>query len=505
MVILEEHEITNELPLRDGYVFVGWSRTQSSDNEGTPEYMILPPEASNTEGNRQARVIKTVQSDITLYAIWREIVEIEVQDHELRPVDRITTRIGAIENVSPINLQSSPHRTHFYGWNVIDASGNVTPTFISRYIFPEMPRRLLDVDIYVTSPLTLIPIFLEIEDTITFDSNGLVWVHAGIPVVIERDYIVMNPEAMYRTGIPFIGWRTPEAEIIEQLSDTHFVSVEELLDGENQIILTGVWGEFIPRLTFPSVAVGCAQTDESNPTNIFTDTTGFQWCAVREQTIDGNTYVMLVSRYTLQMRGVNGVDSNQVHHNNTHMRWPATTHVALPTLAGTQQDLGPAGRTRVHTWWNGQHAGTANHVSAELRTQAVHANIPRSDNANNNTMAPGHANTRPNNANHLSTPIPNTMGASTPVFFLNEAEVHQLISNQPAGRVGNRIDTDTLEDSGTATRYWLRSIGGGEIMVVQVDANGNWGARSAGFATIFGVDNNSFRPAIWVYAGNLEN
>lgn len=238
--------------------------------------------------------------------------------------------------------------------------------------------------------------------------------------------------------------------------------------------------------------------------NIFVDETGFQWCVVNNYFDDyENEYLMLVSRFTLQMSGVNGVNNNQVQNTLTHVRWPATTQAALPPLGlgVIRQDLGPAGRTRVHTWWNGQHEPTANHVSAELRARAVHANIPRSDYTADVPWASGHANTRPNNANHLSTPIPNTMGANTPVFFLNEAEVHQLISNQTTGRVGNRINDNTLGNSGAATDYWLRSSGNAAHSTARVTISGSWGATLANAASV----NLAFRPAIWIYTGNLEN
>ena len=261
-----------------------------------------------------------------------------------------------------------------------------------------------------------------------------------------------------------------------------FVAIDS---GGNRGFRPALWiNVFEPELTLPPAAVGCAQT--GTPANLFTDTTGFQWCAVREQTIGGDTYVMLVSRYTLQMENVGGATSNQVHNESTHVRWPATTEAELPPLTGNHQGLGPAGRARVHTWWNGQHAGTANHVSPALRSQAVHARIPRNDD-------PSQWNHHINRENDLSIPIPGSMGANTPVFFLSEAEANILLGSTPLARIGNRIN-DTLGNSGTGTLYWLRSSGNTANHTANVNSTGNWSVSSAGFTDAF----HAFRPAIWV-------
>ena len=96
-------------------------------------------------------------------------------------------------------------------------------------------------------------------------------------------------------------------------------------------------------LIFPNAAIGCNQTDPAgtgNARNVFVDNSGFQWCVVNSYIYENEyeeeyEYLMLVSRYTLQMANVGGATSNQVHNEDIHVRWPATTEAALPPLTGT--------------------------------------------------------------------------------------------------------------------------------------------------------------------------
>ena len=208
--------------------------------------------------------------------------------------------------------------------------------------------------------------------------------------------------------------------------------------------------------------------------SIWADSTGFQWCVVATE----GDYSMLVARHTLQMtdsRWNNGVTNNRVHSSNNHIAWPATT-------AGTG---GPEGRTRVNLWWNHN-----TQVSPELRAQAVHANIP----ANNNDFTLFGGSGANQNA-RLSTPTGELAGTGNPVFFLSDTEVYQRLGQtNNASRITHRVNHTTFASTGSATFYWLRSVGNDVIRVARVNVDGNWRSHTAAGTPTYAA----IRPAIWV-------
>ena len=238
-----------------------------------------------------------------------------------------------------------------------------------------------------------------------------------------------------------------------------------------------------PSEPLPEIGDRCEQT--GMPANIFIDSTGFQWCVVA---IQGN-YALLVARYSLQMSGIDGVDNNQMHNTNQFVEWPETTDAPLPPLDGSHHGLGPAGRTRIHTWFDGPM------VSNELRANAVHANIPL-HNPDTDWMIPV------NDPRFLSTPISGTLGAETPVFFLTQSEILIYMQQPPAAlqrrnyRVADYQTNGVFASSGTTASYWLRSAGNFQSQVAAITSGGG---NTSLLANNTG-NLNSFRPAIWIRA-----
>ena len=520
----EDHEITSELPERDGFVFIGWSRTEAGDNEGAPEYMILPPEASNTEGNRHASVVENVQSDITLYAIWREIVDIRVNNAGWNPVNTFTSRIGAIETLSANLIVGNPAQAsthHFLMW-LAQWESNADTALISEQINPTYPRRSLETQLLVSAnDLLITPIFATIDYEITFDSNGLGWTHT-IPVFptleSRNEYIIMNPTDMYRPGIPFIGWRTPEGEIIEQQQDTHLVSVEALLAGENQVTLTAVWyGEDdagLVELTFPEsvvpeevAACSASSNDSYNGTNspaFWQDpVTGMHWCVAATQ----GDHVMLVSRFALRFNspgapegagtaannippftnGNIGQVGTQFHSTVAFQVWGAPTPTenledAITNATTSNTQYGTAIRGRVNNWFR-----DTQFVSLALRNRTVHTNIPL-----HSIYHPewdiNHE--RWTETTHISTPMNGAVPGQGLPFFLGPADLNVRFGTE-------LIDRQAFSPNGAQTWYWLRSSGfstGPQLLnfASHVSGNGDWGT-SVTFSPV-----HAFRPAIWV-------
>ena len=215
---------------------------------------------------------------------------------------------------------------------------------------------------------------------------------------------------------------------------------------------------------------------------------------------------MLVARHTLQMNDVRWnypIANNRVNDVNVFTAWTGatgaghnltTTDHELPILpmsdnVEANEGRGPEGRARVHAWWN---YGTGEQVSDALRASAVNANIPTRF-----TVPTGNADRGlDREVTSLSSPIEGSK-SSTPLFFMNEAEVNVLLGQTTNGsRRTYRVDHETF---GTAmpleaTNYWLRSHGSGTANVATVNTTGNWDAGAASNATA----NLSFRPAVWV-------
>lgn len=234
----------------------------------------------------------------------------------------------------------------------------------------------------------------------------------------------------------------------------------------------------------PIVAMGCPQTGTAD--NIWRDKAGVEWCIIREL----ENYSMMVARFGVNMVGVDGILSNQAHHEMVHMIWPTRTDATLPNLGETTQNLGPDGRTRLHTWWQ------SGLVSEVLREFAVDANIPASNDPNDVPYHPTSVQnvTRTNNRTHLSTPIAGTVGATTPLFFLNEAEANLLIGSQVEERML------LLANTNTSVWYWLRSVGSmtnADDDILFTGVVNHEGSFLSSFPNST-HGNFAFRPALWV-------
>ena len=247
-------------------------------------------------------------------------------------------------------------------------------------------------------------------------------------------------------------------------------------------------------LYLPAAMNQCLQ--DGNPHNVWTDSTGFQWCVVADE----GDYSMLVARHTIDMieLGINHSDvptianNNSVHSVHTHVTWPESTQTELPPLAGTHPGYGPEARVRIHEWWN-----MNSQVSQELRNSAVDALIPRSDSTED--FASGETTPRATNDAHLSSPIPGSLGAQNPLFFLSEAEIYQWMGQTTnVSRVTRRINA-TFDVSPRLSAYFLRSNGittGATPASAAVSSTGAWGVNNNHIQ-----ENHTFRPAVWVRRG----
>jgi len=219
----------------------------------------------------------------------------------------------------------------------------------------------------------------------------------------------------------------------------------------------------------PTAVATCPTTGPG--ANIWTDTTGIQWCVVNTQTVSGNQYSMLVARNVHNINAIAPAGAgNRNHSTNAFVAWPTTT-------AGTG---GPESRTRIHTWFN-QNTIT----SPALRARTVNANIP----VLNNITTPDAATARNADTTALSTPIAGSMNTTTPVFFLSQAEITVRM-----GQTTNASRITHLHGTTTPNWYWFRSAGHTGIHVAMMAPSGEIGAGTAS-AIYMDV---GFRPVIWV-------
>ena len=219
-------------------------------------------------------------------------------------------------------------------------------------------------------------------------------------------------------------------------------------------------------LALPIAAVGCPQT--GTPDNLWTDSTGVEWCAVAEE----GDYTMLISRRVHRLPAQDGLteeQANRHHDTNTFVSWPAST-----ALAG-----GPEIRGRVNNWWN----NNAN-VSPELRAQAVHTNLRNL----NDVLTGVQRDARIADTTMTSLPV---AGSSNGLpFFMSTADLNVHLGTT----LGARQALDSV--STTVQRlYWLSSAGPNSTEpILAVHGGGAFVSNSATLNTgVFGI-----RPAVWV-------
>ncbi|MBO4855261.1 InlB B-repeat-containing protein [Candidatus Saccharibacteria bacterium] len=203
--VLERITITNDEPLRDGYIFKGWAKTANATNaayHGGDQY----------DGN----------ADVTLYAVWEEhtyTVAYSANGGTGAPSAE-TIRYGVMTVISSVEPTRNGYT--FIGWG--STSDSESPIYFAgdSYTFNQ------DVTIYA--------IWASNTYTVTFDPNG----GEAEPVAQVGkvdNVIVITTETPIRDGYNFIGWST-DSNAIEPsvLSGDEFTS-------DSDVVLYAVWAK----------------------------------------------------------------------------------------------------------------------------------------------------------------------------------------------------------------------------------------------------------------------
>lgn len=293
---------------------------------------------------------------------------------------------------------------------------------------------------------------------VAFNPNGGVWTRPNVHTqnllrlknITDTDFsTVLNVNnsdlrstdqlAPIKEGYVFSGWYT---DLVEGTRINHNTPILELESST-------LYARWRPLETIEA-ANECRQ--EGLQSNVFTDSTGISWCIVETQEHEGNLYSLLVSRHVLTAEDLGIEGDNRIHYEDIFVPWPETT-------AGTEG--GMESRVRINEWFTTQ-------ASPFLRMNAVDATIPEL---------------------YLSTPIPNSLGAIMPVFFLNDREISDFLGqNVNLARITFGVGTHV------ALRYPLRRSGILPQWSATVSSTGLVD-RTHNFT---GIANRGFRPTLWI-------
>ena len=239
--------------------------------------------------------------------------------------------------------------------------------------------------------------------------------------------------------------------------------------------------------------------------------TGMHWCVADT---DGD-YVMLVSRFVLRFNEPGapegagtaseaipsfGFTHTRNHSDNTFEVWGAPNEESgNPITHATTRntEYGPEIRRRVNDWFEDDMF-----VSPALRSRVVHANIPLHS-TDFPVFSRDHA--RFIDTTHVSTPLTDSTPGEGLPFFLGPADLNTRFGSTPEAR--RAFHPNELSPSAAAAAtYWLRSAGFTSPYMSWVhpvatvtNGNQNWGINNAVFIT-----GSGFRPAIWIYTGDLN-
>ena len=203
--VLENATITNDEPLREGYVFMGWAKS-----------------ASATDASYHAGDQYDGKTDVTLYAVWAENVYVVTYDANGGSGAPAAERVNF--GVMAVISATEPTRSGytFIGWG--SAADSDSPVYFAgdSYLFDE------DVTLYA--------IWVKDAYKVVFDPNGGE-AEPEAQVGESGQAIIITTEMPLREGYNFIGWSREN-----NATEPSILGGDEFVD-DKDVILYAVWAK----------------------------------------------------------------------------------------------------------------------------------------------------------------------------------------------------------------------------------------------------------------------